>query len=202
MIFEWTDIIVILGLAMIGLFCQWCSFRCSRATVTAPWPETQTKRNRTKMKLAIAITATAFVIAIGGFSMARNSAALCDLDKDYYARNAAWCDGAMKVPGLRQHLHRRSTQQELRGSFMDGDDTVTVRRDPQATTDTGNPDPFIAFQTADDVAKSQAYGSAGGWYVSQNDMWRKHPVVKMAAAPRPAAKKTVTTTVTRVVAEQ
>jgi hypothetical protein len=156
------------------------------------------------MKLIVPITAAAALIAIGGFTMAQNSAALCQLDDGFYKTHEDLCDAVLKVPGMRQRLHRRSAQEELRGAFMDGDHTITIRRDPQAP-DTGGhvQDAFYALQTTDDVAKSRAYGSAGGWYVSANDMYRKHPVFNVAAAPRSAARKTVAQTpVGKVVAQQ
>jgi len=106
--------------------------------------------------------------------------ARCDLDKDYYATHSKWCDGAEK-----EHLvtiHHRQTFPTVQ-SF---EPTVTVRRDPQAPTDTGNSDPFIALQTAADVARGSGFGSAGGsilgWIPGALDLGTQHLASMVARA--------------------
>jgi hypothetical protein len=143
---------------------------------------------------------------------AKEIAAACDLDKDYYATHSHWCDGAEKEHLVTIHhlpsVRLREAGRQTFPAVQSYEPTITVMHDHQGINDTSSTNTkYIALQTAEDVTRSPtvAYGLAG-WFASAFDLGRKHPPIMMAAAPtRPAATKTVTTTtrtVTTVVAQQ
>jgi hypothetical protein len=176
-----------------------------------PKPETRRTISMHNKAVYFGTIATLVIAIIGGADAAHRhyrhhvavyakDTARCDLDKDYYATHSRWCDGAEK-----EHLvtirHRQTFP-----AVQSFEPTITVRRDPQAPTDTGNSDPFIALQTTADIARGSGFGSAGGsilgWIPGALDLGTQHlasmvaraaqvhtaaapmrPAVRMAAAP-------------------
>lgn len=124
----------------------------------------------------------------------------CARDQAFYYTHTHWCDSAARmrlVPPSQYAMYTKAPRAEVP---TDSGQTITVRRDSQASNDF-RPDGVIITQTADDVANSMrdTYGLMG-WALSLRDWGRTHPPVIARAAPmerkRPVVitTKTVTTT--------